>query len=339
MHLPEPAELLPAVLRIGERYEFDTFVIGVHLAGTVSPAEKTRITRPLKERLGRLLESRYWPGRRVEFDRPELQLHVDAATKRVSVIAAPIFVAGRYRKFSRRISSTHWRHLACRGKGCRGCNFRGYLAEGSVGEIIGQPLLAAARGSSYYLHGMGREDVDARMLGAGRPFVVEIAHPHRRRLDLAGLRQEIAATGTGKAEVAGPLVRVNDEMVPLVKNTEAEKSYCALVVSAAALPADTPLRVGSLGGQTIAQATPSRVRHRRSEKTRRRAIDSSLATLLDARSFLWQVRAGGGTYIKELASGDGGRTVPSLTEVLGTAVAVVDLDVVAVHWRAPWEPA
>ena len=39
----------------------------------------------------------------------------------------------------------------------------------------------------------------------------------------------------------------------------------------------------------------------------------------------------GGTYVKELISGDDGRTVPSLAEKLGTPCICVKLDVLAVH--------
>ncbi len=338
MRLPAAEELLPQVLAVGEGYEFATFVIGIHLREALPALEKSRVTRPLKERLGRMLEQRYWPGRTVDFERPELQLHIDAARRDIRVVAAPIFIAGRYRKYSRKISSTHWRHMACRGRGCAACNFRGYLAEGSVGEIVGRPLLEAAQGASYYFHGMGREDVDARMLGTGRPFVVEIAQPHRRHLDLSSLREAINKAGRGRAEVAGVLAAVPDTMVPLVKGAEAEKSYSAVVMTANPLPPAARDRIASLTGVTVEQRTPSRVRHRRAEKVRRRHVRSSFATVLDARTFLWQVRASAGTYIKELAAGDGGRTEPSLTELLGTPAVVLDLDVVAVHFHAPWEP-
>jgi len=47
------------------------------------------------------------------------------------------------------------------------------------------------------LHGMGREDVDARMLGRGRPFIIEIKEPRRRHFDLGGA---IAAPGAALAQ-------------------------------------------------------------------------------------------------------------------------------------------
>ncbi len=337
LELPEPRELLPRILRFGEEYEFRTFLIGVHLPVKLPPEEKTRATRPLKERLGRMLEERYWPGRRVSFENPELQIQIDAASGGVSVVAASIFIAGRYRKFSRKISSSHWEHMACKGRGCPGCNFKGYLAEGSVGEIIGRPCQEAAGGLEYYFHAMGREDLDARMLGTGRPFVVEVAQPKRRSLDLGELRESINRKGQGRAEVAGPLYAVDASAVRVVKETEAEKSYYAFVATAQPLPSDTPRRVASLAGCVVEQETPTRVRHRRSCRLRKRKVLRSNCTVLDARTFIWEVRAEAGTYIKELATGDGGRTRPSLSDLLGVPAAVVELDVTAVHFEAPWE--
>jgi tRNA pseudouridine synthase 10 len=39
----------------------------------------------------------------------------------------------------------------------------------------------------------------------------------------------------------------------------------------------------------------------------------------------------GGLYVKELMSGDSGRTSPSLAEILGVEVVPLALDVLAVH--------
>ena len=40
------------------------------------------------------------------------------------------------------------------------------------------------------------------------------------------------------------------------------------------------------------------------------------------------VKAESGTYIKELITGDGGRTTPSLSEIAGGAIEVKQLDVI-----------
>jgi tRNA pseudouridine synthase 10 len=52
---------------------------------------------------------------------------------------------------------------------------------------------------------------------------------------------------------------------------------------------------------------------------------------MDARTLELQVRTQAGLYVKELISGDGGRTRPSAAEVLGVPAACAELDVIAVH--------
>ena len=55
--------------------------------------------------------------------------------------------------------------------------------------------------------------------------------------------------------------------------------------------------------------------------------------------FVWEVRVESGTYVKELVSGDGGRTRPSLSEILAVPCTCKALDVLEVHWDPPWENA
>jgi hypothetical protein len=52
---------------------------------------------------------------------------------------------------------------------------------------------------------------------------------------------------------------------------------------------------------------------------------------------VWELRVEAGTYVKELVSGDAGRTRPSLAETLGVPCSSAALDVLEVHWEAPWE--
>lgn len=53
--------------------------------------------------------------------------------------------------------------------------------------------------------------------------------------------------------------------------------------------------------------------------------------VLDPRTIELEVRTEAGLYVKELVSGDGGRTCPSVAEVLGTAAECAELDVLAIH--------
>jgi tRNA pseudouridine synthase 10 len=52
---------------------------------------------------------------------------------------------------------------------------------------------------------------------------------------------------------------------------------------------------------------------------------------VDARTVEIEVRTQAGLYVKELVSGDDGRTTPSAAEVLGVPAECVELDVTAIH--------
>ena len=72
-----------------------------------------------------------------------------------------ILMAGRYCKLSRECSQTPW---SIDGK---------TLKHGSVEESIFDGAKSFFGSDVGVLHGSGREDIDVRMLGRGRPFVME----------------------------------------------------------------------------------------------------------------------------------------------------------------------
>ena len=49
--------------------------------------------------------------------------------------------------------------------------------DGSVEEIIANAVKPFFEADNAQLHGSGREDIDVRMLGRGRPFVLELVNP------------------------------------------------------------------------------------------------------------------------------------------------------------------
>ncbi|MCO5576652.1 hypothetical protein L7F22_030467 [Adiantum nelumboides] len=86
----------------------------------------------------------------------------DACKLDVSCHRTSIFIGGRYLKYSRNVSQSPWLIDEDR-KGA-----------GSVQEIIADVVFPPFKGDSYKFHASGREDIDVRMLGRGRPFMVEI---------------------------------------------------------------------------------------------------------------------------------------------------------------------
>ena len=253
----------------------------------------------------------------------------DVGTGLVEVTVFPIYLRGRYRKLDRTLPQTKWPCRVCHGKGCPRCGGKGKLYETSVEELVGAPLLELSGGSGHSFHGMGREDIDARMLGRGRPFVLEISRPHRRTFDLRLAAERIAAHAQGRVEVSDLAFCPGSE-VERVKSARPEKTYRVVIrgdVPEAKVKETLPLLVG----RELAQETPTRVVHRRADTVRHRTIREVNWVGSDGPKFTLDVRADAGTYIKEFVQGDGGRTRPSLAELLGIPLTVEALDVLEVH--------
>jgi tRNA pseudouridine synthase 10 len=330
--LPDSGQLLEKIVLAAAEHEFRSFVLGFGRPAAYDREAHEKACRRLKIELGtRLLER--WPGRRIDFEDPELR--IDVQRDSVQIRAAPLYIGGRYRKLSRAIPSSRWIHHACRGRGCEACGQSGNLCGPSVQEIFAAPVLRETGGRATSFHALGREDTDARMLGSGRPFVLEVHDPRRRSLDLRRVALEVEEGGL--AELLAPIL-TGRSAVRAAKEAAAEKTYRAWVRVEGVLPRDARERVESLAGRVVTQYSPRRVMHRRgADCLRRKRLAESTWLGELAGELLWEVRAESGTYIKELVSGDGGRTSPSLAEVLAVRANCAALDVLEIHWSPPWE--
>ncbi|HTY15001.1 MAG TPA: tRNA pseudouridine(54/55) synthase Pus10 [Methanoregulaceae archaeon] len=320
--------------------EFSTFLVGTRVPPLIAESEEMvwsdlRLTdpEPLKSEMNREVGKAIGvkTGKTADLANPEIVIILDLAGDNVEIQVNPVFVSGRYMKYERGIPQTHWHCRACHGAGCERCNFTGKMYQDSVEELIGRPAAKALGGENAVLHGSGREDIDARMLGTGRPFVLEIVAPRRRTMDLAGLESLINASAEGRVSVS--LSRwCSHGDVETIKTNKAHKKYRILVGLDGPVPPERLCSaLSTLLGVTIDQRTPERVAHRRADKVRkRRVLDIVYVGEEDGR-FLIEVTGEAGLYIKELISGDNGRTHPSLTEVLGIPARVERLDVIQVE--------
>ena len=181
------------------------------------------------------------------------------------------------------------------------------------------------------LHGAGREDIDARMIGTGRPFILEVVSPKRRTGDLPSVEAAINQSAQGRVTVE--LVRWTERNeVETLKSNKAHKKYRIIVgVEGAPSPDEFAKAVKSLSGVIIHQRTPERVAHRRADKIRERRVLAIECTGEEDGRYTVEVTGEAGLYIKELISGDNGRTQPSLSEALGFSARVTSLDVVLVE--------
>ena len=87
----------------------------------------------------------------------------------------------------------------------------------------------------------------------------------------------------------------------------------------------------ALTGTVVEQRTPKRVSHRRSDLIRKRGIRTIDVIDFSDNHAVLEIRAEHGTYIKELVSGDEGRTKPNFSELLDSQCKVEQLDVVQLY--------
>jgi len=335
-------------VHVVEGYGFDTYQVGTRVppmleendrllredAGLdpeAGEALKAELNREVGKRFGRAV------GTEVDFERPDLQLTLDLATDEVDLSVNSAFVYGRYRKLERGIPQTKWPCNDCgasgrkRGTDCPACEGTGYRYDQSVEQLTAPPVVAAFEGESATFHGAGREDVDARMLGTGRPFVIEIEDPQVRTVDRDALGARIEAFADGAVEVTD-LALVTHRTVERVKEHDASKTYrMAVEFDEPVSEADLGAALDDLRGATITQRTPRRVDHRRADRDRTRQVYDVEGTPDDDTHATIELHGEGGLYVKELVSGDEDRTDPSLSGLLGVDAVVTALDVLAVE--------
>ena len=241
----------------------------------------------------------------------------------------PIFIEGRYNKLVRNIPQTKWPCRKCKGRGCEACNFTGKQYPESVEELLSETALKYSKGYEAKFHGAGREDIDVRMLGDGRPFVLEIKEPRIRKLDLEKIEREANEAALGKTAYHNLKYTVRKRKAEIkTSSPDTYKVYRALVECEDEIREEDLNKLQSL--HTIQQRTPIRVSHRRADKIREKEVKELSCKYINPHSFEMIIKTEGGLYIKELISSDEGRSKPSVSEVLGTQAICAELDVIEV---------
>ena len=318
-------------------YEFSSFLVGVELPVAIEEREdefraafNVSYGENVKHEFGRLLGKQIVKaiGKTVEYKKPNLTIIVNPFAEQVKVEVNPLFVAGRYRKLVRNIPQSRWFCSSCRGKGCKKCGGSGKMYPESVEELASTLLLEATEGDSTSFHASGREDIDARMLGSGRPFVIEVSRPKKRFLDLKKLEATINLYAEGRIEVSDLRFTSKDFIRRLKKGESSQKEYRVLIDFERAISEeDLSLLEEKLSGLLIKQQTPLRVLHRRADLIREKYIYEVKVKKVSPKRAEMEIRCQGGLYVKELVSGDGGRTSPNVSELLENRAKPLKLDV------------
>lgn len=242
-----------------------------------------------------------------------------------------VFLEGRYRKLSRDLPQTVFFCPECKGhprrrKGCEKCEGFGKLTRDSVQELAGWVLGAAVKTRKNKFHGAGREDIDVRMLGRGRPFVMEFINPKELNVDLAALEAEINRRNEGRLEIQG-LHWSEKARIRVLKETQHAKDYL-IRVEVEEEPAEGAFEAIVGNRYDLQQKTPQRVAHRRADLVRERWLEVlACERAEEPKQWLVSVRTQHGTYVKEAVTGEGGSTTPSISGLVGVACRCVELDV------------
>ncbi len=332
--------LIDKILESLKEYEYDNFLVGIKLPLRIEEHEdefkaefSVQYGESMKNEFSRVIgkELAQRTGKKAEYLKPQIVILVNPFTKEVKIQSNSLFIAGRYRKLMRGIPQSKWICIKCGGKGCERCNWTGKIYPESVEELIAKPILDRTFGEETAFHAAGREDRDARMLGRGRPFVIEIKKPKKRKLDLKELEEAINEYAKGKVEVLN-LRYADKNTVRKLKGMEnAQKIYRVTVKFDREITDEEIAKLEKeLTDTTIYQRTPIRVLHRRSDRLREKHIYETKIKRLSNDSIEMKIRCQGGLYVKELVTGDEGRTSPSVSEIINAKATPMELDVLNV---------
>ena len=318
--------------------EFDTFLVGSQIPKDIQERDEELSeefdlgVETIKKEVNRLIGLGIWEkyDKEAEFERQDIVFNIDLRKEpKVRIQINPLYVEGKYNKYKRGIPQTKWPCTKCKGRGCDECNGTGKQYPESVEELISEHFLKLTKGKEAKFHGAGREDIDVLMLGSGRPFVLEIKEPRIRNLDLAKLEDEINKINEGKTAYHGLKLCERGRKAEIKQSSpDTYKVYEAIV------ECDEPFDQDKLEELTklneIHQQTPLRVLRRRTDMVRIKHVLDLKYEIIDDKTFKMRIKTEGGLYIKELISGDEGRSQPNVSEILGVGAICEQLDVVEV---------
>lgn len=282
------------IIRKLKDLEFETFLVGI-----ISGKEKNNeFEKPFKQNIGKIIEQKL--QKKVDFKDPDVLILINIKTKKINYQIKPLYLFGRYQKLVAGIPQTKWKRKKFKT---------------SVQEEIGKTLLKLTKGKDHSFHGCGREDIDVTTVGEGRPFVIEIIDPKIRTFDVQKAKKEI--NKNSKLVKVKNLSITSKEKIKEIKLATPDKIYEAEVeLEKEVEKKELENACQLLSNIEIDQQTPTRVLKRRYDLLRKKKVYYFKLKKHNPKNPIFEIKTESGTYIKELISGDNGRTKPSLSEIL-----------------------
>jgi len=308
--------LVDEALAKARAFEYRTFSVSTRIGDNVLAEYENHIkSRGLgaiapKNRINRLAGEMIRDKTGKQWSREaDLVFVLDFAGDKAEARPSPIFILGKYIKDSRELYQTRWEKF----------------------ESVEGFIVSAAQGvfgcRNAFLHGAGREDLDARMLGEGRLCIIEIEAPVKRPSDFSALRESVKSLSDRRVDFI-PIRKVGRELVWIVKEAKFDKVYRATVELDCEAEEEKIRKI--CGIREIRQRTPQRVLHRRADLSRERKIHGIECEHSGGKTAVFKITTEAGAYIKELVGGDGGRTVPSFSQAADCCARCIGLDVLEV---------
>lgn len=254
----------------------------------------------------------------------------------VSISVASILLAGEYNKYSRVMSQTPWAIRRLGEEEAEDVNFEEepQSTYSNVESVVTAGLRDIFQPERITFTSGGREDVDVRCLGSGRPFVLELTNPKivPTRVSSQMLAEAIEASEKASDAVAVRNLRLAAKShfaeMKVFESSKRKRYRCVVWTQDAVEEAQLRDTLEKPGGFLLKQKTPLRVLHRRSFIVRDRNIYAAkIVRKLAPQFFILDVEAQAGTYIKEFVHGDNGRTLPNVGTLLGCRADILQLDV------------
>jgi tRNA pseudouridine synthase 10 len=257
----------------------------------------------------------------------QITFSIDFAHMKGTAIPSSLFIFAHYRKLSRLYCQHVWMCGNCHGRGCKKCEGKGEnypSVEGAVKSAFG-PAFGA---SDVCLHASGREDVDVITEGNGRPCVIEIVHPAKRNACISAVCESIRSSHP--IELIGAKI-CPPSWVEAICTSHFEKKYRVWVDGGREVTDGEIAKIAESAPVLLLQRTPVRVSQRRSDMVRKRRVKKIEIVSHSGSEFVLDLTTDAGTYIKEFVHGDGGRTVPSLSSILGSNASCKQLNVIGIY--------
>ncbi|MHA1594997.1 MAG: tRNA pseudouridine(54/55) synthase Pus10 [Candidatus Baldrarchaeia archaeon] len=319
------------VLEICRNLDFETFVVGSSVHSSILNREdelrskhdilfgesiKREINREIGKRIHKKLNKKF------ESKAPDVVILINLKqdfSVEIDVRTNPLYIFGRYRKNLRGIPQFPVPHSG----------------QYSVKDLIVTPVLEITGGSDAIFHPIGLEGRNVKVLGSGRPFIVEVKNPKIRKIDLTRLEKIINDRSNGAIEVFNLRFSSKEELRRLKAKSRVFVNKYRVLVRAQDCVGEEQLKTLEefFREIVIQQRTPTRFLGKSKDKTKKKVVYSVKANKITNDTFELLITCQAGLFVREFVEGDYGRTSPSISELLGVGCECLEVDILGVEFE------